>query len=390
MNIPRITFWRMVAVIVAILGLWATFLRFTGGIAAVSNMSDVYPWGLWIGFDVMCGVGLAAGGFTICAVVFLFNLKRFKPVTRPAILTAYLGYLLVCAGLIFDLGRPWRIWHPLVHWNPHSVMFEVGWCVTLYTTVLTLEFAPIVLEKFKLNTMARILHKFEIPIVILGVTLSTLHQSSLGSLFLIAPEKLHPLWWTTRLPLLFYTSAIGAGLAMVIFESRLSSRLTGHELEMPILSQLGKGIVMMQFVYLALRLQDLFARGVIAKEAFKPNLEAGLFWLEILGGSLIPALLLMNRRVRTSKNWLPFCATLVVLGFMLHRLDVGLTANRQNIGYFPSFFEFMVSAFLVAIGFFAFAMACKFFPVFPKGMEEDHEAEHGQVVPIRIAAGARH
>ncbi len=168
MTMPRMTFWRLTAIVVALFGLWATFMRFTGGIAAVSNLNDAYPWGLWIGFDILCGVGLAAGGFTICAIVHIFNLKKYEPIARPAILTAFLGYLLVCFALIFDLGRPWAIWHPLVHWNPHSVMFEVGWCVTLYTSVLALEFSPIVFERLRWKAPLKMIHRFEIPIVIMG------------------------------------------------------------------------------------------------------------------------------------------------------------------------------------------------------------------------------
>lgn len=390
MTVPRITFWRVIAVAVALFGLWATFLRFTGGIGAVSNLSDAHPWGLWIGFDILCGVGLAAGGFTVTAIVYLFNLKKYKPIARPAVLTAFLGYGLVCVGLLFDLGRPWNIWHPLVHWNPHSVMFEVGWCVTLYTTVLALEFSPLVWERLGWNKVLKVVHYFQIPLVILGVTLSTLHQASLGSLFLIAPQKMHPLWWTERLPLLFYVSAIGVGFAMVIFESRLSARLTGHELEMPILSQLGKAIVTVQFVYLALRLEDMVSRGTLQEYAFRANAEAALFWTEILVGSLIPALMLISDRVRNSRKLLPFAATLVVLGFMLHRLDVAMTAWGSMQGYVPSLLECMISAFLVLAGIVAFSLAVKFLPVFPKHGDLAHDEAGSNVVPMRVAVGGRH
>ncbi len=380
-NPPKITFWRLLAVVIAIFGLWATFLRFTGGLAAVTHLSDRYPWGLWIGFDILCGVGLAAGGFTITAVVYIFNLKKYRPIARPAVLTAFLGYGLVCVALLYDLGRPWAIWHPLVHWNPHSVMFEVGWCVTLYTTVLALEFSPLLWERLGWSKPLKIIHKFQIPLVIMGVVLSTLHQSSLGSLFLIAPEKLHPLWWTPRLPLLFYVSAIGVGLSMVIFESRFSSRLTGRRLEMDLLSQLGKAIVVAQFVLLALRFQDLYARRVLGAAVFQPTFETALFWTEILVGSVIPALLLLSARIRNSERWLPLPATLVVLGFMLHRLDASLTAYQATmteVRYFPSIWEFAVSAFIVVCGMFAFTLAVRYLEVFPKTAEErEREAMRG-------------
>src|ERR1051325_10199357 len=162
------TFWRAVFVLVLLSGLYGTIRRFTGGLAASTNLSDAFPWGIWIGFDVLCGVMLAAGGFTLMAAVHIFNVERFKSIARPTLLTAFLGYILVCVALMFDLGRFWNIWHPLIMWNPHSVMFEVGWCVMLYTTVLALEFSPIVLERFNLQKPLKYIRAALIPIVIAG------------------------------------------------------------------------------------------------------------------------------------------------------------------------------------------------------------------------------
>ena len=150
----RVGFWPAVCAVILVLFAGVTVLRFTRGLGAVTNLSDQFPWGLWIGFDVLCGVGLAAGAFTLTGIVHIFNLRRFEPIVRPTVLTGFLGYLLVIAGLIFDLGQPWRIWHALVFWNPHSVMFEVAWCVMLYTTVLALEFSPVVFEGLRLRAAA--------------------------------------------------------------------------------------------------------------------------------------------------------------------------------------------------------------------------------------------
>jgi hypothetical protein len=209
---PRPTFWSVVFAAVMAAALYAAYLRFFHGLGAATNLSDRFPWGLWIGFDVLCGVGLAAGGFTLVATVHIFNIERYQPILRPAILTAFLGYLLVIVALLFDLGRSFRIWHALVMWNPRSVMFEVAWCVMLYTTVLMLEFIPVFFERFGWRKALRRIRAISVPLVIVGVILSTLHQSSLGSLYLIVPEKLHPLWYTPLLPVLFFISAIrGAG-----------------------------------------------------------------------------------------------------------------------------------------------------------------------------------
>ena len=256
MTRPKLTFWTTIVVLIFIAGAYATFLRFTRGLGATTNLSDPFPWGIWIGFDVLCGVMMAAGGFTLTAAVYIFNLERFRPIIRPTVLTAFLGYSLVVVALMFDLGRPYRIWHPLIMWNPHSVMFEVGWCVTLYTTVLALEFAPIVFERLRMEKALRIQHAIVIPLVIAGVLLSTLHQSSLGSLYLIVPEKLHPLWYTPLLPVFFFLSAICVGLAMTIFESRMTSKAFSKELELPLLISLGRVLLVGLLVYAVLRIED--------------------------------------------------------------------------------------------------------------------------------------
>ena len=182
-------FWTVVFVGIMLSGAYSAYLRYFYGLAGATNLSDQFPWGIWIGFDVLCGVGLAAGGFTLVAVVHIFNIERYKPILRPTILTAFLGYVLVVVALLFDLGRPDRLWHPMVMRNPHSVMFEVAWCVMLYSTVLALEFAPAVFEKLKWSLPLQLLRRISIPVVIVGVVLSTLHQSSLGTLYLIMPPK---------------------------------------------------------------------------------------------------------------------------------------------------------------------------------------------------------
>src|SRR3989338_633278 len=223
MNRLRHTFFRLVVWAILVLGLYATILRFTKGLGYVTNLSDKTPWGLWVGFDVLCGVALAAGGFTLTAIVHIFAQKKYYPILRSTVLTAFLGYILVCTGLVYDLGRPQNMWHVLIMGNPHSVMFEVAWCVILYTTVLLIEFSPVVLERLGFHAQARIVHGIAIPLVLAGVLLSTLHQSSLGTLFLVVPEKLYKLWYTPYLPFMFFVSALVVGFAMVIFESYVSA-----------------------------------------------------------------------------------------------------------------------------------------------------------------------
>ncbi|GBC77590.1 putative Ni/Fe-hydrogenase 2 b-type cytochrome subunit [bacterium HR08] len=366
-SIRRPGFWRLVFLVILGAGLYSTIVRFTGGLGASTALSDAFPWGLWVGFDVLCGVALAAGGFTLSAVVYIFNIERFRPIVRPTILTAFLGYLLVIVALLFDLGRPYRIWHPLVMWNPHSVMFEVAWCVMLYTTVLALEFSPMVFERLRLERPLRILHALTVPLVILGVILSTLHQSSLGSLYLIVPEKLHPLWYSPLLPIFFFISAIALGCAMTIFESFLSYRAFRKRLEIALLADLGKVIVVALAVYLVLKVQDLAGRGALA-QAFEPTYEARMFLAEMTLGVIGPMLLLSVRRIRTDHFGLFVSALLVVLGFIMNRLNVSITGMEASSGvsYFPSWTELSVTFMIVALGFALFGLAVKYLPIFPE------------------------
>jgi Ni/Fe-hydrogenase subunit HybB-like protein len=363
----KLTFWRVVFGVVMLLGLYGTYVRFFHGLGASTNLSDQFPWGIWIGFDVLCGVMLAAGGFTLTAAVHILNIKRLKPIVRPTILTAFLGYVLVCVALMFDLGRPYNIWHPLIMRNPHSVMFEVAYCVMLYTTVLSLEFAPIVLERFNLQKPIKVIKAVLIPLVILGVILSTLHQSSLGTLYLIMPTKLHAFWYTPLLPVFFFLSAICVGLAMTIFESTMSSKHFNRELELPILQELGRVLMVVLSVYAVLRAEDLIHRGVVPM-MFKPGYETSLFWVEILLAIVLPLALLSRKRIRTSPGGLYLIAVMVVLGFITNRLNVSVTGMETAAGlhYVPKWTEAAITAAIIAAGFFLFAMAVKYLPIFPE------------------------
>jgi Ni/Fe-hydrogenase subunit HybB-like protein len=273
-------------------------------------------------------------------------------------------------ALLFDLGRSNRIWHALVMWNPRSVMFEVAWCVMLYTTVLALEFSPILFERLSLERPMRILRGISVPLVIVGVILSTLHQSSLGSLYLIVPEKLHPLWYTPLLPLLFFISAIGIGLAMTIFESCLSSKHFGKRLELSLLTELGRVLLVVLCVYLVVRLQDLYHRDALHL-MLRPSYEAYLFGLEAVIGLLLPIALLLHPRIRHSAGGLYVSALLVVLGFISNRLNVSITGMEVSAGvrYIPKWTEAAVTLSIVAAGFAFFSLAAKHLPIFPSESE---------------------
>lgn len=361
----KITFWKSIFFLLLVLGIYATYVRVFKGLGAATNLSDEFPWGLWIGFDVLCGVGLAAGGFTMAAVVYIFNIKRFKPIVRPAILTAFLGYLLVIMALLFDLGRPYNIWHPIIMWNPHSVMFEVGWCVMLYTTVLAMEFSPVIFERLRWEKPLKFIKSLLVPLVIMGVILSTLHQSSLGSLYLIVPEKLHPLWYSSLLPIFFFISSIAVGFAMVMFESFLSARAFNKQLEKSLLMELGRIVVFILSLYLILKLQD-FARRDTWNYMFINKSETYLFWLEMFIGILLPMILLSIPKIRQNQKILFWSTLMVVIGFVMNRLNVAITGMESyaNAKYFPSWMEVSVTLMIVAIGFAAFRFAAKNLNIF--------------------------
>jgi Ni/Fe-hydrogenase subunit HybB-like protein len=317
---------------------------------------------------------LGAGGFTVAATVHVFNLKRYRPILRVALLTALLGYSFMAVALAIDIGRPYRIWHPVVMWGEHSVLFEVAWCVILYLNVLALELAPAVCERFGWRKLRRAVSAISAPVVILGVILSTLHQSSLGSLFLILPEKLYPLWYTPLLPVFFFVSAICAGLAMVIIASWQGNRALGKRLEPQVLEGLGRALAVMLMIYLCGRFLDLQDRGALALLR-RNRIETWLFGLEI-SLMLAPMLMLFQRRVRSHPGRLYACALMVILGFIANRLNVTITGLEASSGthYIPKWSEVSVTLSMVALGFAVFRYFAQHFPIFeerrPRFFEE--------------------
>jgi Ni/Fe-hydrogenase subunit HybB-like protein len=365
MRVIRVTPGRLFLWLMVLGGLGVAVLRYVNGLGAVTNLSDRFPWGLWIGFDIMSGVALAAGGFTVAVLVHVFHQERYHPLLRPAIVTGFLGYLLVITALLVDLGRPYRIWHALIMWNPHSVMFEVAWCVMLYTTVLTLEFGQVVLEHQGRTALLRMTQLALPPLVIAGVILSTLHQSSLGSLFLIVPGKLHPLWYTPLLPLLFFVSAVAVGLAMVTVEAHASARIFRRALELDLLRDLDRGASAVLSIYLVLRVADLVVRGAWT-QAFAPTIESLMFNLEMGLGVILPLGLLAQPIARRTGRGIGAASLLVVLGVVLNRLNVAVTGMLAGSGahYVPSWMEVQITLAIVAGGILTYLWIAEHLPVF--------------------------
>ena len=355
----------------AVLAFAFTAARFILGLAGVTHLDNQYPWGIWIAIDVAGGVALAAGGFTTAALAHLFHREQFSPIARPALLSALLGYTFVVLGLIVDLGRPYRLWHPAMPWmwSGHSVLFEVGMCVMAYLTVLYLEFLPVVIERFRGRVRFRgALARFEGPmeavlrradgvlrvlmpfLLVAGVVLSCLHQSSLGALMLVVPSKMNALWYTPVLPLLFLLSAIMVGYPVVILESLLSARAFRRPPEIHLLEQLGRIVPVLVGLYFVAKVADLTIREQWAA-VFRFDLASRALLTELALGVVAPIVLLASARRRRSARALLIAALLVIGGVVLNRINVFLVAYSAPYAqkpYFPSVGEIGVTVGLFA------------------------------------------
>jgi formate dehydrogenase iron-sulfur subunit len=428
----KITRGLAAVIVLAVLGLGLIAFRFAAGLGAATNLSDGYPWGFWIGMDILAGIALAAGGFVIAGIVHLFGGHRFHPLARPAILTALLGYLLFIFALMVDLGRPWNIWWALISWNHYSPMFEVAWCVMFYTGVLILEFTPAVLERLRWERMHRLWaqavpffilgllslftyamtdsprwtvavlailalwealmrtgvmrrdRQMPVLLIIAGVIFSTLHQSSLGTLFLIT-DKLGPLWYTPILPALFFLSAVMVGPAMVIVEGLSSARVLGRNPELDLLRPLGQAMPYLLALYLLVRLGDLILRGVVL-ETMRPSFATGWWWIEIL--LVLTALAIFaTPELTRRRRGLGLGAWAAVVAVVVHRCGVAMVGIDvpEYARYVPAWSEVLITAGVIALGVLGFRLAVEFLPIY-----EQPAAASPARVPSRPAAAAVH
>ncbi len=365
--------FNVVTGIIIIVGLVLTVLRFTTGLGPVSNLSDDNPWGVWIGFDLLVGVALAAGGYVTSAAVYIFGFKKFHSAVRPAILTGFLGYALVVFALHYDVGRPWRLPYPfLVQQGTTSLLFEVAACVALYLTVLFLEFVPAALEWLGLKKLRKVLVRLTLLLTVFGVILSTLHQSSLGALFLIAPSKLHPLWYSSYLPVYFFISSIIAGLSMVIFESTMSHHYFADKMDQAHLDEnagvtlgFGKAAALVLAGYFIVKVQGI-AAGNHWHLLGTPY--GHWFLVELIGFVALPcffyAVGVRNKDIKMIK----WTAVWAVLGIVVNRLNVSLIAFNWQLPadrrYFPHWMEIGISIFIVTVGIVVFKFIVTRMPIF--------------------------
>lgn len=344
-------------------GALSALFRLGFGLGASTNLSDPHPWGIWVAFDLLCGVALAAGGYTVSAAYYIFGMKKYKPVVRPAILTAFLGYLIAGIGITLDVGKPWALWKSIVYGQPRSVMFEVAICITTYLTVLGLEFAPVAAEGLRWEKTRKVLTAMTYPLVIAGIVLSFLHQSSLGALFLLMKGRLSDLWYTPILPQLFFLSSIAVGLATVSFESIASSRVLKRPPETGILRGLARGAQIALALYLVVKLGDLIVRGRLGL-LFAGDLASLVWLLEIGIGVVLPLALYSSKAVRQSPSALLWAAVCVIAGLILNRFDVNFFAQAgARLPYFPAVTEILITVGLVSFLLLAYRFLVFHLPV---------------------------
>ncbi len=370
---PWMTPFNVVTGIIILIGIVITFLRFTTGLGPVTHLSDDNPWGVWIGFDLLVGVALAAGGYVTSAAVYIFGLKKYHSAVRPAVLTGFLGYALVVFALHYDVGRPWRLPYPfLVQQGTTSLLFEVAACVALYLSVLFLEFVPAALEWLGLKKIRQLIVKLTLLLTVFGVVLSTLHQSSLGALFLIAPSKLHPLWYSSYLPVYFFISSIVAGLSMVIFESTLSHRYFGDKMDQTHLDE-NTGVTLGFGKAASLVLAGYFIIKVM-------GIAAGNHWhllgtpyghwflVELIGFVALPCFFYAIGARNKDIKMIKWTSAWAVLGIVVNRLNVSLIAFNWQLPadqkYFPHWMEIGISIFIVTVGIVVFKFIVTRMPIF--------------------------
>ncbi len=382
----RLTWWDKLLLAIIAVAAVVGFVRFATGIGTIANINNAYPGGWWVGYGIMTMIAVGGVGFTITALVEIIGVHRYHSFLRPAVLMAFLCYASAITMLMVELGRPWKVWMVLVSWAPTSALYEVGWCAFLYLTVLALEFAQVPLKEMGWGRAFRFIRTIYIPIMLLGVTLSHLHQSSLGTLMTLIPHKINALWWSDNLPLLYLFSAMMAGPAMAILEHLAAARWLGFAPRMDLLAGLARIEAWLVGLFFAFQMGDLFYRGA-GDAMFISSWFAVSFWVEIAFGLMLPFVLLLMPEVRVSRRGLATACSLIIAGVLLHRLNVAVIGLRVRHWetYVPSLGEVTITLGITAAAIFAFGYFARILPI-----HEELPAPESRAVPATHTAGALH
>lgn len=366
-----LTPFNVVAGIILMMGAVLLTIRFTRGLGSITNLSQDYPWGLWIGFDVMTGVAFAGGAYVITFLVYVLRMEKYHPIVRVTVLNGFLAYVFYAGALLLDLGRPWNVINPIIgnSFGVSSVLFLVAWHFMLYMFAEFIEFSPVVAEWLGLKRIRKVLISMTLGAVIFGITLSTLHQSGLGALYLMTKSKLHPLWYSEFLPILFLVSSIFAGLSMVIFEGTISRKVFKSQLSFEdhtshnnIVLGLARIAAATMFVYLFLKLLVL----VHDRNWQLLGTPMGHWYLlEVLGFVLLPCLGFLYGLKARSQSVIRAAAVFTLVGILLNRLNVSIIAFKwyETVRYIPSWMEIEVTMSVVVAEIMVFRWIVNRMPV---------------------------
>jgi Ni/Fe-hydrogenase subunit HybB-like protein len=350
-----LTPFNIITLPIILLGLVLTVIRFTQGLGSVTNLNQQFPWGFWIGFDVVCGVAFAAGAYVITFVVYVMNAEKYHPIVRITVLNGFLAYVFYAGALMLDLGRPWNIINPIIgnSFGYNSVLFLVAWHFMLYMIAALIEFSPAIAEWLGMRRLRRVLKAMTVGAVIFGITLSILHQSGLGSLFLMAKSKIHPLWYSEFIPILFFVSSVFAGLSMIIVEGTLSHRAFAHVTDAEhrkgsdeIVFGLARGAAIAMFVY-------YFFKSTLFIHDKQWDLM-GDFWghwflLEVIGLVLVPCFMFAYGARNRALGVIRTAAVLTLIGVVLNRLNISIIAFNWFVPnhYVPSWQEITITLMII-------------------------------------------
>ncbi|RIJ48318.1 Ni/Fe-hydrogenase cytochrome b subunit [Maribellus luteus] len=366
-----LTPFNIISIPVMLVGAAIIVIRFINGIGAVSNVTQDIPWGVWKGFNVITGVAFAGGAYILTFVVYVLKVDKFHSIVRVTVLNGFLAYVFYAGALVLDLGKPWNIFNPIIgnNFGANSVLFLVAWHFLLYIVAQAIEFSPAVAEWLNARRAHKILSGLTLGAVIFGITLSTLHQSGLGALFLMAKEKIHPLWYSEFIPLLFLMSSVFAGLSMVIFEGSISERVFADQItsenkkqRKDIILILSRICAFSMFVYLFMQIL-VFAHG--HRWAYINTPMGYWFLLEMLGFVVVPMLLFLLSFKRANIRWAKVAAVLTIVGIILNRLNVSIIAFRWDaaVHYVPSWMEIVVAVSIVFVEIWIFRWVINRMPV---------------------------